>query len=131
MIRSTIFLFLFTIGFLPGHLSASFLPSRDFSLLVEQSSIVVLGRVEKVKLIEDRGKSGKTYRVTVEVASFLKGNASIKSLTLTSYIGGVKGFDIELENGAFGVFFLKSLKNTTGKLTYWGSIALFDRKYFR
>ena len=115
----------FFILFLTPHSFASRIAGISLEELHQKSDFIVLASVAKVANLEYRD------RITIKVASFLKGKAKEKNYTLTLSPRGLTGFDPSLKKGDVGVFFLKKDKET-GKVvtTYWGGVATFSRNHF-
>ena len=107
------------------------LPPREIEDLFDNSSYIFIGTVNDVRLIEDLGKNGKKFEVEIQIISVMKGNFQEEIIKLHSNIGGIRGFSILLEEKQKGVFFLNSISKGIGKLTHWGSIALFNDSYFK
>jgi len=121
-------MFLFAIQ---GMASASQIAARNIDELMDSSVYVFIGEVEKTTLISDDGMNGKEYEAIIKVHNVIKGEVGSQTLRLPMFGGGVKGFDIILEDNQKAVFFLRSIENGLGKLTHWGSVAIFDEPYFQ
>lgn len=127
--RYAIILIVLIVG--PSIVFASKLAPQKINSLFEKSNIVLIGKVTGVTLIKDRGLNGREYEYDVQVITTIKGIASQENIVIRAHIGGVKGFDLLLTKNQNGVFFLHSLKNGQGRLTHWGSVAIFEGKYFK
>lgn len=110
---------------------ASQIVLQDFSELYTSSSYIFLGEVTEVRLVSDHGIHGKEYDAKIKVNQMMKGKLGIGYVKLTLLIGGVRGFSIMLEKRGKFVFFLSSIKGDKASLTHWGSIAKFDKMYFK
>jgi len=124
-------LFLLVFLLIPMTLSAGQRAPQELSQLFEKSKYVLIGEVEAVTLLQDRGLNGREYEVEIVVITSVKGSPSAQRIKIPTYIGGVKGFDVLLKPKQKGVFFLRSIDNGIGRLTHWGAVALFEESYFK
>ncbi len=124
-----LFLLLFNLG--TNSSWASQLPPLDFKQLDSKSQYIILGKVKKVSYEGQDPYSGKKYDVSIEVTSYFKGDSKADLVVIPLKIGGLRGFDFTLEQGDLGVFFLKTLDDNHGLLTYPGSVSIFKKEYFK
>jgi len=110
---------------------ASQLPPLDFKQLDSKSQYIILGKVKKVRYEGKDPYSGKRYDVSIEITSYFKGDSKADLVVIPLKIGGLRGFAFALEQGDLGVFFLKTLDDNHGLLTYPGSVAILKKEYFK
>jgi hypothetical protein len=94
--------------------------------LEQRATHILIGQVSTVadgKGIDGAPRDG-VMTVNVDVCVVLKGETTTKTFTLQLFHTGRKSFDPKLRQGAVAVFFLSSLKNGTGELAHWGSVAV-------
>jgi hypothetical protein len=104
----------------------------DSAELTEQSDVIVIAQVVSVdSLALDKRKPIPYDEVVIRISSFIKGNIEDKEMNLILQPRGVKGFDPQLNVGETGIFFLKDIEHGTARLTYWGSVAIFEKNHFR
>lgn len=103
-------------------------PAEDID---KKSSYILIGQIKKVIFIEEDNFEGENYKIHIDVISYLKGNKNTKTLVLSLWRGGLMGFDIIPEKEMIGIFFLSSIEGEQGMLTAPGSIALFEKGYFK
>ena len=83
------------------------------------------------KVLTVTKKSDDIDEATIKIVSVLKGNIRPSQLTIELKTRGVSDFDPSLKPGDMGVFFLKEISQSTAKLAYAGSVALFPKPNFK
>ena len=125
-------IFLTAIIFISYTLFSSQIMLLDSAELTNLSDVIVIAQVVSVdSLALDKRKPIPYDEVNIRISSFIKGEVSDKKLNLILQPRGVKGFDPQLEVGETGIFFLKDIEHGTARLTYWGSVAIFEKSHFR
>ena len=109
-----------------GQASASQLVQMELANL---STIAQGAALAKVLTVTK--KSDDTDEAAIKIVSVLKGNIRPSQLTIELKTRGVKDFDPSLKPGDMGVFFLKEISQSTAKLAYAGSVALFPKPNFK
>lgn len=128
-----LFIFLLVLTLTPISESiASQIAQLDLNELLDRTDVILLGKVLKVEEKQLGSSTPPPFdQITVEVASVLKGKVERHSLNLIIQPRGLKGFDPALNIGDMGMFFLRDVNESNAKLTYWGSVAIFQRQNFK
>jgi cyclophilin family peptidyl-prolyl cis-trans isomerase len=101
---------------------ASSVKPLELAKLVGRTEGIALAKVAKVVRKDD-----DCDEATITIVSVIKGNIVASELTVELCSRGVKGFGPELKQGQMGVFFLREITESTAKLAYAGSVAIFER----
>ncbi len=110
--------------------SGSQIASTPVASLVDDSVFIVIGTVEKVERLSASDTYGELSLAYVSVVSTIKGKTLESSFKLQVRVGGLRGFDAPLSEGAQVVFLLRSIESGEARLTAWGSVALLRPDYF-
>ena len=110
--------------------SGSQIASTPVASLADDSALIVIGTVEKVERLSASDTYGEVSLAYVSVVSTIKGEMLESSFKLRVRVGGLRGFDVPLSEGAKVVFFLRSIESGEARLTAWGSVALLRPGYF-
>lgn len=105
--------------------TASELVPQDSSSLLGRSRFVVIGKVIESEFNPTEHKGS----FTVAVQAVLKGRVDRKTLTFPVDKKPLDGFDVLLEKGEVGVFFVREIKSSNARLAFPGASAVFPKGY--
>jgi hypothetical protein len=110
---------------------ASQIRQLELAELPSRSHVIVLAKILRVdKISLDSRVPTPDDKVTIKVASALKGSIKQDEVEVLLQPRGVKDFDPTLKVGDTGVFFLREVGELEAKLAYWGSVAIFQKPNF-
>ncbi|NNL84206.1 MAG: hypothetical protein HKP27_01050 [Myxococcales bacterium] len=110
--------------------TGSQIAQKSLAGVANESAIVVVGVVEKLDRLSSAVTDGNRFAAHVRIVSFLRGRSTATTFVLPLHVGGLRGFDAELAEGAQAVFFLRSIEAGEARLHTWGSIARLPAGYF-